>query len=526
MGEPTKGIMQAGPRAPKRRRAVLHSLRPGNAALWLPVVMLLKAAALLYLHDFNNIPSDQLFNRGGDTRSYFGPVERWLAGASYGGYGYPEGRMPGYGILYGALRLMGLSAFGAQNGLVVLQALLSVGAIYLFARAAGWLLGRPLGFYLVLGLLLGYYPLALWDLMMMTESFLISTLLLACFFYLRYELRSSYWGDLLAAGGFLAWMVFLKPVTLPLLAGFIGLRCCQLGWQPRRWLSYASLLLVPFLVAEAAWVGANWYRTGELFLLQSRFYYTPDQHFPAYPAAFAFVNAWGGRECFWDPSGDVAWFTGPSPRNRPFNSRWQHLPLPPYQQDIFPAYLYTEDFNFDSLKSIRHDLWRARDSSLGPAQRQAALQSALRKFRRYRHSFVDKRPFHYWVTASLHSLGTYLKFTFPAYPQQLTGWSDLRLAYVFLLHGAMLAGGLLGLLWLFFQRRPLGALLAGIAAYFTLAYPIALRLTQQRYLNPAYPFYLLGLAALLYLLVTWWQRRQTAAPPPPDSPAHETAGPS
>jgi hypothetical protein len=276
-----------------------------------------------------------------------------------------------------------------------------------------------------------------------------------------------------------------------------------------------GLLLAPLLVAESCWVGANYAKRGEVFLLQSRFYYTPNPNMPEREVARAFVNAWGGREAFWDPSGDVTWFVGPRP-DRELSPQWERAGLPEYQKDIFPPYIYTPDYTLDSLKSIRQDLWRFRDSSLAPAQRQAALQRAMRKFREYRRSFIQHRPFHYYVTASLHSLMTYLKFTFPAPPPELSSLKHWRLLFIFSLHVAMLVGGGLGLLLLAVRYWPLGAAPAALAAYFTLIYPVVLRLTQQRYLQPAFPFYLLGLAfgvwVLVHYLRTSPRRSQKSSP--------------
>ncbi|GAA4021105.1 hypothetical protein GCM10022409_00890 [Hymenobacter glaciei] len=312
--------------------------------------------------------------RGGDTFSYLDPIENLIRYGTYaqdlGRLETYAGRMPGYGIVYGALRL-GFGPGGAADGVVLLQILLSLCALYCLGQLAQAATQRRTAFQWTVLLFAANTFTTVFDIRLLTESFAISTLIIGIYAFHRAQRQASA-GWLLCTGGFLIWMIFLRPFLAPVLglaAGWYWGQALLLGLRrvPARLARYmlrGTLLFLPLLIADAAWMARNWPWYHSLVPLQSNTW-AGYKNAPGLLELNGFMGAIGEEHAWWNEASDMAWFYKPMADPAP-NFRGEASKFAP------PAYTY------DSLLLVRRNLGVAQDSTQLPSIRAAAAAKASR----------------------------------------------------------------------------------------------------------------------------------------------------
>ena len=450
--------------------------------------------------------------RGGDTFSYLDPIENLFRYGTYaqdlGRLETYAGRMPGYGIVYGALRLV-LGPGGAANGVVLLQLLLSLYALYCLGRLAQAATQRRAAFQCTVLLYAANTFTTVFDIRLLTESFAISALIIGVYAFCRTQRHPSP-GRLLGAGGWLAWLIFLRPFLAPVL-GLVA------GWYiGRAWLSgsgrpparlaravcRASLLLLPFLMADAAWIARNWPWYRALVPLQSNTW-AGYKNAPALIELNGFMGAIGEEHAWWTAGSDMAWFYKPLAEPAP-NFRGAAGKLAP------PAYTY------DSLLLVRRYLAVAQDSTLAPAARAQAEARATRALRAYRQAYQQLRPGRAFLVVPLQLAyrlvlahpGDYL---FPRPFAQLPPWQKGLKMLVHSWYLLLVGLGIAGTLLVGWRPRFVALFVKAVPLYLIGLFCFVLHLVDARYFAIAYPFVIVSAVNLLLIAGEKVRKRGAAA---------------
>lgn len=445
--------------------------------------------------------------RGGDTFSYLDPVENLLRHGTYAqDLARPEtyaGRMPGYGLVYGTLRLLA-SPRGAADGTVLLQLLLSLVALYCLARLAQTVTRRPNAFQWT-AVLYGINTFTtVFDIRLLSESFATSALIIGVYSLGRAH-RQQAAGWLLSAGGWLAWMVFLRPFLGPLLVLLVGAYVVAARWQQprppwRQLAKHAALLLLPFLVADSIWLARNWQWYHRPVPLQSDAW-AGYKTAPGFRKLGGFMGIIGEEQTWWNQPSDVAWFYQPTA-----GPNFRHEPgkLAP------PAYTY------DSLNLVRTRLVTARDSTLPLATRRAAEARANQALVRYTEAYRRLRPFHAFLLSPA-KLAYRLVLAHPTdlwfrqpYAELTTPWKAAKIAG--LLWYLLLVGlGLVGTLLVGWRQQLETWLVKAVPLHLLVLLCLVMRQVESRYFAVAYPFVVIGAVQLVLTFREFIRRKRGGA---------------
>ncbi len=410
----------------------------------------------------------------GDSVSYLDPIESLLAGRGYD----PDFRMPGYGAVYLLFRLF-FSPQGAGSAMVITQALTDGCSVVLLAITAFRLSGSVRVFRCVFWLYLIGATVSVFNIVLVAETFTTGAIVLSVFLMVSHAERGGRW-RLLAAGIALCWAIFMKPVYLVLLPFLIGqLFLAHVSMRSR--MVRALLFCVPFLVIDGAWTLRNARAHDRFIPLTDGAIYPGIVNSPRYPV-MRFVQAFGGSFVSWDPKAEVRWF-GADGGVRP----GEHVEL--------PTDLTATTFNRDSLEQVSRDMRRwLTDTSAQPAHNLLGARISSR-MDRFRESFILEHPWRYHVFSRLRMTRLFLvrSGTEGLFLHEWPRLDPLAKGYKFLcsvLFMVIQFGGLCGavvLLVLPTQRRRYGWI-AAMALVCVLIFPIGLRMTEFRYLVPAWPW--------------------------------------
>lgn len=420
-------------------------------------------------------------SEAGDTISYFEPIDNLLRFGRY----FDDHRMPGYGWVYLVLRLF-LPATLSLNGIACLQLALASISVYVLAKLAAKAFGNGLHFYGVfLAFAFSTYT-ALWDHVLLAESFCTSALIFSL--YLLIDAKNSKW-RLLLSGLLLTWSVFLRPVTAPLL-GLYALhvlfknlesraRLLALNWKA------AVVFLVPFLLLDGLWTVRNFRAHKGFYPLMTTIAYKGERE--SYLGALTrFVQAFGGSTVWWAPGAEMTYF----------------IPLPahikaPNTTGTLPQFIYTSQFNQESLMEVRSLVGVLLDKGTSRQRRQLIESEVVQRLDSYTASIKEEKPllFHFLsrlrITKSffVHS-GTYNLFNRPCSELNVPELA-VKIFYS-LFYVIVVLSGLVGSALLLFERDIDCALLSLSTLFLALVHPLIFKMDEFRYLAPGYPFLLLA----------------------------------
>ena len=418
-----------------------------------------------------------------DSQSYLSPVDNLVDVGSY----FPDYRMPGYAVLYLPLRLVFEKAV-ACNILSILQLLLASISVYLLALTARNSFHSDSLFYLVFYLYAASSYANLFDDYLLSESLCTSSTIISVYFFSGF-INNKSGNHLVASGLFLTWVIFLRPVYIPLLFLFCGILLLN-GMITK--LSIKALLvclfifLVPFTVLESCWVARNYTVHRRIIPLTQTFYY-PGLEQSYLIELIDFVKSWGGDRTWWSPTAEIRWFglTEDNPgKSRPLEDKNVSL----------PDYIFTSRFSLDSLVMIKEYLQIIDNESTSDSQRTYYTRIVKEKLVHYTQSVEEEKPFLYYVKGPLMLLikffvhsGTYNLFSKPY--GSLSKLELMIKIFYSALYLLTLLTGTVGTLWTLVRgwNNPLAILLAGMTLYSALFFPIILRQIEFRYFVPAYP---------------------------------------
>jgi len=414
----------------------------------------------------------------GHSTGYTEPVESLLSGA-----GYPQAsRMPGYAVPYLFLRLI-MNVHGALRSLVVLQVLASALGVVLLAKLAYAFTHDLRAFRWTYWLALLAVFTSFYDRYILTESFSSSALILATWAIVRHGKHAGRW-VLFLAGTATAWLIFMKPVFLPVLLVVAAFMVVQDKFQWRRILPKMMLFFTPFLLADGVWSLRNAVSFGVFQPLTDGVFSSALREGVKYPV-IRLVQAYGGNILWWDPSAEILWFNvreADQPAEQPLDG-----PFP------FPEHVLTEDCPMDTLERVAF-LVNAYNSTDGVA-RKRALAAVSAACDRCVTSFRRDRPFHYHITARLRMLRLFVltpgNSALMAKPfAELNALEKaLKLLYALICAGTIIPGIIWGLRSFFHARSSVDLrLVSALMLYGVFIFPLAMRMTETRYLTTVYPF--------------------------------------
>ena len=238
-------------------------------------------------------------------------------------------------------------------------------------------------------------------------------------------------------------------------------------------------------------------------------------------------NAWGGAVDIPDPNSDISWFGGLLFPNEP--------DVKNYKYDSLPDYIYTSKFNKDSLYMLRSKVkafvalqkpaldsfYKSTDSNwfkafaifysplkpVSPAA--AALQTDIdNKFDRYTASIKNENPFLYYVKARLVLLRKFFFDNNEVFFKrgQIPGIGKLMVLFFHCYYLFLLFFGLVGIVLLGgkgIRNNFMALLFCVIPAYCIVIHPLVLRLADNRYLIPVWPFFIACAAYSISMIYNW-----------------------
>lgn len=463
---------------------------------WWPLLLVAftgKALLLSWmLHEHRATLGGRWYAASGDSAGYLGPIESLLQGHGY----FPDHRMPGYGAPYLLLRLV-LERTAAFHGIVWLQVAASALAVVLLAKLVFLLSSDDRAFHLTFWSALVATYTSYFDQHLTTESFSSMALVLSAYCAVKY-LQGSGMRTLLFAGTAITWLIFMKPVYLPILA-ILAIAVFKQRSMPLLSRAGAVLLLgTPFLLVDGAWCTRNAMVHGEFRPLTDGTIYPDLRASIRYPL-IRLMQAYGTSYTWWDPSAEIRWF----------NIRFEEEGQPQFadRQVRLPAYVHTLGCPEDSLKRIADEVGRY-SATKDTVEKARLLSSVSGRCDRCIGHFRQEKPLHYQVTARFRMLKAFLIHSgtsaLMADPFALLDPVRMliRAFYSFLYLGAML-GGIFWAIRSLFTRTlvPGPRLVSALLLYGVCIFPLGMRMTEFRYSTTFYPLALMF--AVLPALDAW-----------------------
>jgi len=471
---------------------------PSKPLFWIVLGLLVKGLPFLFL--LHSRPADSDIpgiwaGTFGDSHGYLDPIDNLLKNGSYS----PEYRMPGYGFIYLLFRCF-LPFDYSCNILIILQFILAGISVYYLALIAKTVFKSDKIFYVCFYLFLFSTYSNYFDGWIMTESFCNSALIFSVWFFVNY-FQSAKVKNLLFSGMFLTWAVFLRPVFLPLFFVFILIVLVNTPLSTLnatgRWKKISLnllFLIIPFLITEGSWVIRNYNKHQKMvFLLGSPHPWA--KTFYRF-SLFNFINSWGGNYDLNDNAAPFHWF-----------GYGKQLSKIPYH-DSLPTYIYTSQFNKDSLLLVKNRIIALNDSVLTPDENYKYQNEVKEKLDRYTLSIKEEKPVLYYIEAPFfHSLPNllfgpgskmYLKrYNLPGKMRYISEIFFTLFYYIVTVFGAI---GAFIILFQYFRKNNIALTIAFLPLYTIIIHGIFFRYTENRYLMPAWAFLILCTSYFIVLL--------------------------
>lgn len=450
---------------------------PSKPLYWLVLGLLFKGIPFLIVilnHPYNEIAGFWGATQG-DTSSYLAPVNNLLLHGSY----MPDFRMPGYGAIYLAFRLV-LNPVASCNCMIIVQWLLSGISVYYLALTARSIFKSDRIFYLTFYLYLVCTFSNFFDAYLCTES-LCSSILIFSAHSLVKSITSNKQPYLLFAGFLFAVTAFLRPVF----AGVILIiPILILLSNSTKKLKACLVFAMPFILLDGAWICRN-YRVHKSFTpLTSTGAFYPNSSSSYLQPLFEFTQSWGGACKFNETPPDLNWFNYYYPGMKPIKTH-----------DSLPEYIYTTAFNKDSLLLMRSMITALRNQGVDTLTKiayQAHLRSSLNLYHR---SFERENSFIYFIKAPLKIMGVFLYG--PTTREFLERGMNVpilgRTIVIFntILYFIILTEGIIGIGLIMKSRNrlnPIFWVIPLLPMYIILIHPFIFRFFDSRFLMPIWSF--------------------------------------
>jgi hypothetical protein len=481
---------------------VEQSLLPSRRTLFNWFLFIL-AAKLLWLVLFTALRNPQWNPKlsvgtiglyGGDSQTYYYPVEHLIATGEY----YGMCRMPGVLPIYGPLRMF-LSEVNAQQAIVVLQVIFDSVATLLLAILAARLFASRGAFRATILLSCATTFIALRNVYLLSDSFCISALITALFFLSSY-FQSHRKSLLLYAGLFVAWAVFLRQITL-LAAPIMGVMVLAHHWKDGKKTVQAGLLLaLPLVLSLGAWTLRNQITYGRNVVLVAPLDECMYNLTPELTAIRNLIITMGEDFQPWSKGGGAYWFF-----NQPVNDR---------TQGPFTERHFTTGMHEGELVQLRADYRALSETSLTRSAHDSLQQSVVLRATTFAEAYKNEHVWDYHVGNKIRFAQLFLfpgridDIPFPSVDKMnlvqkgIKAWS---LVALWLVHALAM---LVAAWWLIRKRSEL--LLWAFLPFSFIAVLSYLGYIEQRYLATSFPFFILMIAGAF---AQWKDRRSVNVQP-------------
>ena len=263
------------------------------------------------------------------------------------------------------------------------------------------------------------------------------------------------------------------------------------------------MFLLPFIIIDGAWVFRNYQLYNRIIPLTKHRFYSSTEF--TYLGHLNYIlQAYGGSVALWEPDADIQFFRP----KKGFKIKVKVVP---------PPYIYTSQFNYDSLLIVRSLIADMQDEKLDSAKHKAEEQELIYRMDKYTKSIQDEKPFLFYVWARVRFFKTFLIHS-GTHNLFYKGSSELNivelLAKVFysFLYVVVLIGGFAGSFYLvYLGLKNTDYLLMGtIGLYFAFVTPVVVRMDQIRYFVPGYPFFVIALIFFLLTMISFITKKSEA----------------
>ncbi len=335
------------------------------------LAILLRGPLWLYFGHLVNVhlPADQKvysnFIRD-DYMYFFDPVDNFFSNGTFSYYAHAPytGRMPGYSAVYFLFRLL-FSKQIAAYCVVGMQFLLSSISVYVLALTSYKIFESKKAFYITYGLyVLAVFP-GFFDFIIVAESFSVSALIFTLYYLVKYIKEGNSTRDLVLAGVFLAWTVFLREYTGFLIAGFPTALVAYHFLSRKdgfiRSVTAGILFCVPFIIADTAWTIRNYNATGKFIPIASA---DVDTYGKLYSSSWNAIDElicdWGENGAPFDANGMAFYYRTPSNKiSYKFPERifkgvsTYNVDSLVHLRELYGRYYYTKDTSIERISSNR-----------------------------------------------------------------------------------------------------------------------------------------------------------------------------
>jgi len=422
---------------------------------------------------------------GGDTKGYIDPIKNLIAeGEFFGQSGGIEknhiGRGPYYGIIYYFFQLF-LPSKIAFDAVVLLQIfLLALALTYLLKIINRFVVNKVLLW--LAALMFIFLPLAArYVIIIIPETISLSTLILFCYFYLKFlDTRKNKY--LLISGVFIGITCVLKPYFFPVYA-IVGLiYCFDIRWNFKKIFHYVFIISIPVIVICAPFTVRNLVRFQVFAPVQNTTYGggTMNENFRAMRNTF---RVWGENPINWENETLGTFFL-------PVSDVFE------YKYD-FPKRLIVDGYTMQDIENLR-DLCRKAGKS---DSIDLLIQS---EFERMRNIFIEQKPFEAYFFSKIRT--TLILLHSPLYfsANEVT---NVKQAVVFtlqysrqILYYFIFIFGLIGIIWLCIKDRKY-LFIALIPLWLMLFFGIIMQLPEQRFFKHGFFLLYIGVVFVIDKIV-------------------------
>ena len=439
-----------------------------------------------------------------DTKDYYQPIERLLNGEGYSlKTTDDEGvsavrpwafRMPGLLPIYAPLNLI-LGGEWAKFFIIILQFFLEVICVLLLAQCARWIFNnKTIAAFCFIFYLFSIY-VSIHTNFAASESFCTSFFIVSFYFFIRY-IQHKNKKRLFVSGFFLCWSIFFRPtimfmaIAYPIILLILDKK--NGTFSIGSFFQKSFILFSFFIFFDAIWIVRNYKAFDRFVPLNDSFSAVASAQ---EIALYNLIIAWGEDIQDWNPSAG-RWFVRPTnSTTRVYDSTFQ-------KTNPFPPSVFTQDYNLDSLKSLRQIYWKTFAKTENDSSAYYYRTIFVQKSTAYLQSYKSNKPFQYYVLNKFKFFKRFLFIKVP-YGTPFTGKNIFNKAIrglQLLLYYFIILSAIAGV-FLVWKRKLLLPKLVSLLAILFIFIHVWFGYVENRYLVPLYPILVLFSAYFFYSVI-------------------------